>query len=215
MTAPHEAGASLEVIASGVGWLAVNKPAGLLSVPGRGPEKLDSVLTRLRVDWPEAEAPHSLDMATSGVQLVSKSKEPHRALCAVFRDRGIAKSYVAVIWGSPDAAAGEVALPIGAVWEDRPRRCVDAEGGKPALSRYRVVRSATHGSVVELEPVTGRTHQLRVHMAAIGHPILGDELYASADALAAAPRLMLHARSLAFLDPNTGGRVTVEAPPDF
>lgn len=183
--------------------LVVNKPAGLLAVPGRGEDKQDCLSARLQLEYPNALVVHRLDMATSGLILFARGAEMQRRLSFMFHEREVDKRYVAVLAGRLQPGTGEVDLPIAADWPNRPLRKIDAELGKPSLTRYRLLEfdTATDTSRVELEPVTGRTHQLRVHMAAIGHPILGDALYGDA---ASAPRLLLHAATLDLLHPLTG-----------
>lgn len=178
--------------------LVVNKPAGLLAVPGRGADKQDCLSARLQQEFPDALVVHRLDMATSGLMVFARGIEIQRRLSQMFRDHEVEKRYVAVVAGSLELEEGEVELAIAADWPNRPLRKVDAELGKPSLTRYRVLERNADSTRVELKPVTGRTHQLRVHMAAIGHPILGDALYGDK---ASAPRLLLHACSLRFLHP--------------
>lgn len=221
----------LELVYSDGSLLVANKPAGLLAVPGRGEDKQDCLSMRIQQQFPDALVVHRLDMATSGLMVFARGAEMQRRLSEMFREREVEKRYLAVVTGRLDAA-GEVGLPIGADWPNRPLRKIDAELGKPSLTRYRVLgneksvraevskqeqpgdsaslslRPSIHQGErdfeltrVELEPVTGRTHQLRVHMAAIGHPILGDALYGDASS---APRLLLHACSLSFAHPLGG-----------
>jgi len=182
--------------------LVVNKPAGLLSVPGRGADKQDCLSVRVQQKFPDALVVHRLDMATSGLLVFALGKDMQRRLSAIFSDRLVKKSYVAIVAGQIEADSGEVDLPIIADWENRPLRKIDAESGKPSLTRYTKLEYDTLNdtSRVLLEPVTGRTHQLRVHMHAIGHPILGDNLYTGRSA----DRLYLHARTLSFIHPVTG-----------
>jgi tRNA pseudouridine32 synthase/23S rRNA pseudouridine746 synthase len=225
--------------------LVANKPAGLLAVPGRGPDKQDCLSARLQSAFPDALVVHRLDMSTSGLMVFARGIEMQRRLSQMFREREVEKRYVAVVRGRLDAA-GEVSLPIVADWPNRPLQKIDAELGKPSLTRYRVLGhesavraepveacstpdhspfdpSTSSGqaelranglasSRVELEPITGRTHQLRLHMAAIGHPILGDALYGDA---ASAPRLLLHACSLNFAHPASGEPLNFASPPPF
>lgn len=191
--------------------LVVNKPAGLLAVPGRGEDKQDCLSARLQQSFPDVLIVHRLDMATSGLMVFARSIEMQRHLSQMFREREVAKRYVAVVAGTLEFA-GEIDLPIAADWPNRPLRKIDAEQGKPSLTRYRVLGHAADTSRVELEPVTGRTHQLRVHMAAIGHPILGDALYGEA---ASAPRLLLHASSLSFAHPLNGESLNFNSPPPY
>lgn len=193
----------LEIIYADESLLVVSKPAGLLAVPGRGPDKQDCLGVRLQQKFPDALVVHRLDMATSGLMLFARGVEMQRRLSQMFREREVEKRYTAVVAGKLGPEIGEVNLPIVADWLNRPLRKIDMESGKPSLTRYTPLAydAATDSSRVELEPVTGRTHQLRLHMAAIGHPILGDALYGNAYN---APRLMLHASSLHFLHPLTG-----------
>lgn len=181
--------------------LVVNKPAGLLSVPGRGEDKQDCLLSRLRCDFPDVLVVHRLDMATSGLMVFARSIEIQRALSRAFAERKVKKHYLAVVSGCVPEH-GEIDLPIMADWPNRPRHKVDAELGKPSLTRFhtRLYESESDRSHVDLEPITGRTHQLRVHLRAIGHPIIGDTLYQGP----AADRLYLHASRLAFRHPVTG-----------
>lgn len=191
--------------------LVVNKPAGLLAVPGRGADKQDCVSTRLQREFPDALVVHRLDMATSGLMLFARGAEMQRHLSRMFQEREVDKRYVAVVAGKLDAA-GEINLPIVADWPNRPLRKIDAALGKPSLTRYLALIHDCGTTRAELEPVTGRTHQLRVHMAAIGHPILGDALYGDA---ASAPRLLLHACSLSFPHPLSGQPLKFDCKPPF
>jgi tRNA pseudouridine32 synthase/23S rRNA pseudouridine746 synthase len=180
--------------------LLVNKPAGLLAVPGRGADKQDCLSSRLQNEFPDALAVHRLDMATSGLMVFARGAEMQRRLSQMFRERKVEKHYLAVVAGKVEPPIGEVNLPIAADWPNRPLRKIDVDLGKPSLTRYRLLSNdaATDTSRLELEPVTGRTHQLRVHMAAISHPILGDAMYGD---VASAPRLLLHASMLSFAHP--------------
>jgi len=193
--------------------VVVNKPAGLLSVPGRGADKLDSLATRVQQKFPEALVVHRLDMCTSGLLVFARGAEMQRHLSALFRERGIKKSYMAVVAGWIKPAVGEINLPLISDWPNRPLQKVDFEIGKPSFTRYRLLEcdAATDTSRVELEPITGRTHQLRVHLAAIGHPILGDALYGGRKA----ERVMLHACSLSFAHPLNGEPMSMVCEPQF
>jgi len=191
--------------------LVVNKPAGLLAVPGRGEEKQDCLSARLQKEFPDALVVHRLDMATSGLMMFARGADMQKLLSLMFQEREVEKRYVAVVAGKLEPETGEVNLPIAADWPNRPLRVIDAELGKPSLTRYRLLSLDAGNTRVELEPVTGRTHQLRVHMKAIGHPILGDALYGDA---ASAPRLKLHAAMLKLLHPVTRAHLHfVDAPP--
>jgi len=185
-------------------WIVADKPAGMPSVPGRAPGLQDCVASRVQLLHPDARIVHRLDMATSGLLLMARGAENQRRLGAAFEQRRVAKTYVALVAGEPCEDEGQVDLPLAADWPRRPRRVVDPVAGKPALTRWRVVERLGHCTRVQLEPLTGRTHQLRVHLDAIGHPILGDTLYADDAVAAAAPRLMLHASQLALAHPCDG-----------
>lgn len=191
--------------------IAANKPAGLLAVPGRGADKQDCLSARLQQAFPDALIVHRLDMATSGLMLFARGAEMQRTLSRMFRERAMEKRYIALASGRMEEA-GEIALPLIADWPNRPRQKIDHAHGKPSLTRWRLLGydAATDTSRLELEPVTGRSHQLRVHLMAIGHPILGDALYGGRPAT----RLMLHAKTLGFLHPvkETGLELACEPP---
>ena len=236
MPAAAEQGAALapgvECLHEDADLLVLCKPSGLLCVPGRGPDKQDCLSARAQQRWPDALVVHRLDQATSGIVVMARSLAVQRALSQAFAERRVHKRYVAVVQGclaAPDAQANAPAehddaphwhtidLPIAADWERRPLRVIDAEKGKPSLTHWRalVVDVDAASTRVELQPVTGRTHQLRVHLAALGHPILGDALYADAQALARAPRLLLHATHIAFDHPGTGQPLAFTSPAPF
>ncbi|KAF0856914.1 bifunctional tRNA pseudouridine(32) synthase/23S rRNA pseudouridine(746) synthase RluA [Pantoea dispersa] len=196
--------------------MVVNKPSGLLSVPGRLEEHKDSVMTRIQRDFPQAESVHRLDMATSGVIVVALTKAAERELKRQFREREPAKQYVARVWGHPAAEQGIIDLPLICDWPNRPKQMVSVELGKPAQTEYQVLAyDADNSARVQLKPITGRSHQLRVHLLALGHPILGDRFYAHPEALAMAPRLQLHAESLTITHPAFGNSMTFRQPADF
>lgn len=182
--------------------VVADKPAGMPTVPGRPVELHDCLWRRVQADVPDALVVHRLDMATSGLVLFARGLDPQRRLGQAFAQRQVAKTYVAVVDGEVPAQAGEIDLPLAADWPNRPRQQVDVHAGKPSLTRWRVLAREAGRTRLALEPLTGRTHQLRVHLAAIGHPILGDTLYADARSAAAAPRLLLHASALAFAHPD-------------
>jgi len=193
--------------------LVVDKPAGLLSVPGRGVDKQDCVAARVRQGHPDALVVHRLDMATSGLLLLARGAAAQRALSCAFEQRRVHKRYVALAAGRLDPPAGDgwgcIELPLAADWPNRPRQAVDAVRGRPSRTRWRLLGhdAALDASRVELEPVTGRSHQLRVHLLALGHPVLGDALYAPPEVRDRAPRLLLHASELALVHPATGERM--------
>ena len=193
------------------------KPSGLLSVPGLGPNGQDCLAARVQAEFADALVVHRLDMSTSGLMLFARGAAAQRTLSAAFAARAVHKRYVAVVHGRLAAAQGEIDLPLMADWPNRPKQKVDPAGGKPSLTRWKVLASdvARDATRLELEPVTGRAHQLRVHLLAIGHPILGDALYAPPEVLAQADRLLLHASALKFAHPITGEPIAIESVAPF
>jgi tRNA pseudouridine32 synthase / 23S rRNA pseudouridine746 synthase len=188
--------------------VVADKPAGLLSVPGRGADKQDCAAARVRRVVPDALVVHRLDMATSGLLLMGRGVIMQRALSRLFETRQVTKRYVAVVAGRVEPAASEdgwgcIDLPLAADWPNRPRQHVDRALGKPSRTRWRILRLEDDATRIELEPVTGRSHQLRVHLHAIGHPILGDALYAPPRVQGRAARLLLHASELRLTHPAT------------
>ena len=184
--------------------LVVDKPAGLLSVPGKGPELADCLIARIQAVFPEALLVHRLDRDTSGVMVFALTPHAQRHLGLQFEKRQMKKTYVARVWGEMAEKEGTVDLPLIVDWPNRPLQHVNHETGKQALTDWKVMRTEGGNTRVRLFPKTGRSHQLRVHMLALGHPILGDPFYAEGEARAA-PRLMLHAESLRLRHPD-GGR---------
>jgi tRNA pseudouridine32 synthase/23S rRNA pseudouridine746 synthase len=197
--------------------LVLNKPSGLLSVPGRGEEKQDSLVSRVLNEFPEALVVHRLDMETSGLIIIARNPETRRALGRAFEKREVDKTYVAVVIGKIEPANGLIDLPLICDWPNRPRQMVDHSNGKPSVTRYRTLDylGNNHTSRIELKPETGRSHQLRVHLQSIGHPILGDALYADDRVLRQAPRLQLHATSLRFTHPTSKNLLQLESRPPF
>lgn len=205
--------------------IAVSKPSGMLSVPGRGEAKQDCVHARVKAICPDALIVHRLDMGTSGVLIFARGIESLRRLSRLFETRQVHKRYTAVVRGQLPAARGEINLPLITDWENRPRQMVDFVRGKPSLTRYTVVGfdSASQRSRVDLKPVTGRTHQLRVHLAACGTPIVGDPLYGTEEERLAGlhsppsdlPRLLLHAGQLAINHPFSGTPLLIDDPAPF
>ncbi|MEO7399632.1 MAG: pseudouridine synthase [Polaromonas sp.] len=202
--------------------LVLNKPSGLLSVPGRGEDKQDCLSRRVQSAYPDALVVHRLDMATSGLLLMARGLAMQRQLGQLFERREIRKRYLAVVHGcltSPPDADGWslIDLPIAADWPRRPLRIIDALHGKPSQTRWRTLESdgAANTTRVELEPLTGRSHQLRVHLQALGYPMLGDALYAPEAVWASAPRLLLHACGLRFTHPVSGSMMDLRSDPDF
>ena len=215
----------LQLVAEHPTLLVFNKPAGLLSVPGKGEALQDCLSARVQALWPEALVVHRLDMATSGLIVMARGPAAQRRLSTAFAERQTHKRYEAVVWGhlnntaaSPNGtgaqidANGEEAtdgwhtinLPLTVDWPNRPRSMVSHELGKPSITRWRVLEHSHNATRLALQPVTGRSHQLRVHLQALGHPILGDALYATPQALAASPRLLLHATQLSLPEPDRG-----------
>jgi len=184
--------------------LVVDKPPGLLSVPGKGEHLADCLLARIQAPFPEALLVHRLDRDTSGVMVFALTPNAQRHLGLQFEKRQVKKVYVARLWGRLEPGTGTVDLPLIVDWPNRPRQMVNHERGRPATTDWRVVRHEQGTTRVRLYPKTGRSHQLRVHMKEIGHPILGDPFYAEGPARDA-PRLMLHAESLRLRHPD-GGR---------
>ncbi|MFN3715387.1 MAG: RluA family pseudouridine synthase [Thiobacillus sp.] len=199
--------------------LVFDKPAGLLSVPGRGPDKADCLAARAQAQYADALIVHRLDRDTSGLIVMARGAEIHRVLSRAFAERRVGKRYVAVVAGrlAPPADWATIDLPLVCDWPRRPLQKIDFESGKPSVTRWRVAADGAGADTtrVELEPVTGRSHQLRVHLAALGHPILGDPLYAPAPFRRRSQRLLLHATRLAFPHPATGAPCVFESPPPF
>ncbi|ADN74880.1 ribosomal large subunit pseudouridine synthase A [Ferrimonas balearica DSM 9799] len=195
--------------------VVVDKPSGLLSVPGRDPAHRDSVYSRVAERYGTVYDVHRLDMATSGVMVLALRKNAERELKRQFRDRETSKTYLARVWGHLAQPEGEIDLPLICDWPNRPKQKVCHDTGKPSLTRYRVLSTDDHSSLLELTPITGRSHQLRVHLLALGHPILGDGFYAEGEALAAADRLLLHAHTLEIKQPYSGQPLRFEAAAPF
>jgi tRNA pseudouridine32 synthase/23S rRNA pseudouridine746 synthase len=195
--------------------LVLDKPAGLLSVPGRGPDKQDCLSARVQARWPGALTVHRLDMATSGLLLMARNPHSQRQLSLAFETRQIHKHYVAVVHGQLQGGTqGLIDLPLAVDWPSRPLQKVDTLHGKPSQTRWQILEQGQDKTRLLLQPLSGRTHQLRVHLQAIGHPIVGDALY-GADAGPQAPRLLLHASALMFPHPLSGQSMHIESPPPF
>lgn len=195
--------------------LVLDKPSGLLSVPGRDPALFDSLATRVQKRFSKALMINRLDKDTSGLVLMSLNRKAHAAIASQFENRTTRKSYIAVVWGHIEQEIGLVDLPLAIDPENKPRHRVDHEHGRSAQSEWHVLeRLPLPATRLKLHPLTGRTHQLRVHMQAIGHPILGDEFYAKEEALVAADRLLLHAEEISFRHPN-GRDVSFHVPCPF
>lgn len=200
--------------------LVLDKPSGLLAVPGRGPDKRDCIAARAVANYPDALIVHRLDMATSGLMVMARGPFAQRELSKAFAARRVHKRYIAVVAGrleAPPEDWGSIDLPLICDWPNRPRQIVDHTLGKPSQTRWRVLGHDDAGlnTRVELEPVTGRSHQLRVHLRELGHPILGDDLYAPPEVQALSDRLLLHAYTLRFAHPATGEALAFESPAPF
>lgn len=208
---------SLALLAADEALLAVDKPAGLLTVPGRGAHLQDCLLHRVQARHADARLVHRLDQPTSGIVVFGRGLPAQRALAGAFEQRRVDKRYIALVAGRMAQQEGEIDLPLACDWPHRPRHVVDRLHGRPAQTRWRVLGfdERLQATRVELQPLTGRTHQLRVHLQALGHPILGDRLYAGAAAQAATARLMLHAARLALPHPVDGRMCVLESPPPF
>ncbi|NVK11732.1 MAG: RNA pseudouridine synthase [Gammaproteobacteria bacterium] len=194
-------------------FIVVDKPSGMLSVPGRDPMMRDAISWARKV-YGEAYETHRLDMATSGLLIIALNKMTERYFKMQFQSRQVHKNYRAIVYGVPNPAVDEINLPLFPDWPNRPKQKVCFEHGKPSLTRYTTLQSSEHAALLELIPVTGRSHQLRVHLLAIGHPIVGDQLYGTARPNWA-PRLLLQAYALEFIPPNSKESIRLEIPFDF
>lgn len=194
--------------------VVADKPAGLLSVPGRGADRADCLIARLRADFPGVLLVHRLDLDTSGVMVFALTRAAQGELGRQFEARTVDKAYVARLSGRLEPETGRVDLPLIVDWPNRPRQHVNHETGRPARTDWQVIGRTEGETRVRLTPLTGRSHQLRVHMAETGHPILGDTLYATGAAMDH-PRLMLHAESLSFRHPASREPVSYRVPCPF
>ena len=217
---------ALQVIHADEHLLVLDKPAGLLCVPGRGPDKADCLSARAQALYPDALIVHRLDMATSGLVVMGRGAAAQRTLSLAFAERRVHKRYEAVVAGVPDASGADaegwsdIHLPLIVDWPNRPKSKVDFEIGKPSHTRWRLLQVHDVPGLgpcarLALAPVTGRSHQLRVHLRALGHPMLGDDLYAEGAALAASPRLLLHACAITLPHPHTGQTLSWASPAPF
>ncbi|RUO57831.1 pseudouridine synthase [Pseudidiomarina insulisalsae] len=205
----------LEIVYQDEALVVVNKPSGLLSVPGKDPAHRDSVWWRVTRVFPDARVVHRLDMATSGLIVLALGKAAQAHLQRQFERRVVRKHYRAVVAGHLPAQRGVIDLPMRCDWPNRPRQMIDLMAGKHAQTRYQVISTSDATTEVLLFPITGRSHQLRVHMQLLGTPILGDKFYADAAAYAAAPRLLLHAEEIGFEHPLSGQAINFHCPADF
>lgn len=192
----------LDVIYQDDDIIAINKPSGLLSNPGRKKAHYDSAWSRIKAQFPTAELVHRLDMSTSGLIIFAKNKEAERHLKMQFRERITHKLYYARVWGALTEASGRIDLPLICDLPNRPKQKVCFEEGKPSVTDFETIKVEKKTTLVRLLPITGRSHQLRVHMLALGNPIVGDEFYAPLEAIRYSPRLQLHAAELCFLHPS-------------
>ncbi|WP_332719130.1 RluA family pseudouridine synthase [Pelagibacterium mangrovi] len=205
----------LDIIHEDEDIVVFNKPSGLLSVPGKDPALFDSLQSRALERFPGAGTIHRLDKDTSGIIVMARHKPAHGHIGKQFEYRQTTKLYIARVWGEMAEDEGLIDLPLATDWENKPRQEVNHERGRPAQSRWRVIARENGVTRVALTPITGRTHQLRVHLKEIGHPILGDPFYATGEALGAADRLQLHAAELGFRHPNGGEPVVFRSEPPF
>ena len=204
----------LEILHEDAEVILVDKPSGLLSVPGKGAHLADCLIARVQAIFPEALLVHRLDRDTSGVMIFARTPHAQRHLGLQFEKRMTRKTYVARVWGVPAEKSGTVDLPLIVDWPNRPRQMVCHESGKPAQTDWKVIKTEGETARLRLFPKTGRSHQLRVHMLALGHPILGDPFYATGPARDY-PRLMLHSEELRFNHPEGGKSTKVRAKAPF
>ena len=211
---PHSCEA-IDILYSDRDLLLVRKPDLLLTIPGRHPKNKDCLIARLQQDYPSASIVHRLDLDTSGIMIIPLNKPTHSHISRQFQQRTIKKGYHAIAFGAVRQDRGEIDLPIAPDWSNRPRQKICHERGKQALTRFEVLERMDDRTRLLLKPVTGRSHQLRIHLAQLGHPILGCDLYAHDHALGMADRLMLHASSLEFEHPASGEPMKGFCPPGF
>ncbi|MDO6719325.1 bifunctional tRNA pseudouridine(32) synthase/23S rRNA pseudouridine(746) synthase RluA [Psychrosphaera sp. 1_MG-2023] len=199
--------------------IALNKPSGLLSVPGRKLSHFDSLMSRVQAVWPNSGVVHRLDMMTSGIMIMAMHKDALRNLNRQFQERQTQKEYIANVSGHVENDSGEIDLPLICDWPNRPKQKVCYDTGKASLTKYIVLERGQTSDIewtrVKLIPITGRSHQLRVHLKELGHPILGDRLYAPPHIIAAANRLNLHAQMLTVHHPLTDDLIKFEEPAPF
>jgi tRNA pseudouridine32 synthase/23S rRNA pseudouridine746 synthase len=211
----HKIPSHLSIVYADDRVLALSKPSGLLSVPGKAEDNKDCLETRAKNKFETARIVHRLDMETSGILIFAMDAEAHRHLGLQFERRKTSKTYIARITGNPKENSGEISLPLRCDWPNRPKQMVDHELGKHAQTFWEIIEREDNVARIKLTPVTGRSHQLRVHMQQLGHPILGDKLYAPEDVITAAPRLQLHAEKLEFHHPDDGRIISLYDPCPF
>ena len=211
---PHT---SLDILFKDAFLLVLNKPSGLLSVPGRGEDKQDCLISRVQSEYSDALIVHRLDMSTSGLMILARGKKMERDLSILFQQRKVNKEYIAIVDGQVKPGFGEVDLPLMTDWPNRPKQKVDFESGKHSQTKYSILSyiKVNNTTRIKLTPLTGRTHQLRIHMQSIQHAILGDELYANKETIAKSPRLLLHACHLSFQHPVTNEFIKFNSEPGF
>ena len=207
--------APLEVIHQDRSILVLNKPSGLLSVVGKHPAHADCLEARVRKEFPAACTVHRLDRETSGIMIFALDAASHRHLGQQFERRMVEKTYHARVHGNPSQDSGTIDLPICTDWPNRPKQMVEKMLGRQAITHWKVIERSRSACLMELHPKTGRSHQLRVHMLELGHPILGDTFYAPPEARRAASRLMLHAQSIRFRHPDGGQWLSFQSPRPF
>ncbi|MDG2422575.1 MAG: RluA family pseudouridine synthase [Phycisphaerales bacterium] len=195
--------------------IVLEKPTGLLSVPGIGPEKADCLASRAEAAYPGARIVHRLDRDTSGLIVMARDPDTHRELSRQFQDREVDKNYEAVVGGLVSIDQGTINAPIRKDMDNPPRQLIDDVHGRPSVTHWEVIERMDDRTRLKLHPITGRSHQLRLHLLSIGHPILGDDLYAPEELRAAAPRLLLHATLLGLTHPASGQSVVFESPCPF
>ena len=211
---PHSQ-APIRLIYEDTDLLLVDKPHHLLSVPGRHPLNHDSLIRRLQPRYPDVQAVHRLDLDTSGLMVVPKRRESLSELARQFQRRQIDKEYTAIVWGEVAEDRGSIELPIATDWPNRPKQIICEERGKHALTHFEVLKRGYNRSLIKLKPVTGRSHQLRIHMQSLGYPIIGCDMYAHPTALEASDRLLLHATRLKLRAPSTGNWLSAFSPIPF
>ena len=190
--------------------LVLNKQAGLLTVPGKEEHLSDCLEKRAREKFPGALTVHRLDMDTSGLIVMGLNKFSHRHLSLQFQNRNVDKEYIALVAGTPAAESGQIDLPIICDWPNRPKQMVDHESGKPSRTKWDIIKRFDDRTLLSLIPLTGRSHQLRVHMMEIGHPIIGDRFYAPPQIVTLADRLCLHSRKITIMHPVLKEKMTFE-----
>lgn len=191
-------------------FIVLNKPANLLSVPGRGPDKQDCLSARVQAEFANALIVHRLDYDTSGIMLMALNKAAQSKISRLFQEREIDKMYTAIVYGQPQDEAGSIDLPMRCDYERRPLQIIDHEQGKQALTHWKVLEQYDNNtSRIELKPHTGRSHQLRLHMYSLGYPILGDNLYGTQETHAMSTRLLLHSTQLSFRHPVSGQLINI------